>query len=466
MKRIILFLMLAISSVANAQNTLTVSGTVGDPTNPQSFEIVYISVKGLDSLGPILYFDSVLTNSNGFYTYSKTLPVNSTQGAVSINVNDCNGVATSQTFFYFPGNFNIVADIYCPVIVPCNSSFLYKVEPPSLLGYIVNFSAFSSSPNANFVWDFGDGTVGTGDFTSHIYFTSGVYTVCLTTNDTINQCSSTICDSIFVYNTNPGCLISYSAILDSTLQTASFTINGAISPSASIFWDFGDGNTSTSIAPQHTYANPGLYTVCLNIMDSANFCYSTYCGLINAGIVIIDPCSAEFSMTIKSDTLNPAGSLVSFNQLGFNFWNTVTWDFGDGTTGVGPSVFHAYASPGVYTICAYLLDTAMNCRDTVCKTVLINGPTMKVLGLFNDIYRTNLVLYPNPSNSKITIELPNFEFENMDLKVIDVLGRIVYTKQIQKQSKLELDLSDYENGVYYVELRTGNYKATEKFIKY
>lgn len=40
----------------------------------------------------------------------------------------------------------------------------------------------------------------------------------------------------------------------------------------SYFWDFGDGNTSTQVAPTHTYTTPGSYQVMLVVKDS-NSCF-------------------------------------------------------------------------------------------------------------------------------------------------------------------------------------------------
>jgi hypothetical protein len=44
-----------------------------------------------------------------------------------------------------------------------------------------------------------------------------------------------------------------------------------------ILWSFGDGTTSTDLYPTHTYAQAGLYTLCLTVGVSGTSCYSTYC---------------------------------------------------------------------------------------------------------------------------------------------------------------------------------------------
>jgi photosystem II stability/assembly factor-like uncharacterized protein len=48
----------------------------------------------------------------------------------------------------------------------------------------------------------------------------------------------------------------------------SFSAN-ASSPSFSYLWDFGDGTTSTSAAPTHTYARAGVFSVRLSVSDDA-----------------------------------------------------------------------------------------------------------------------------------------------------------------------------------------------------
>jgi hypothetical protein len=44
-----------------------------------------------------------------------------------------------------------------------------------------------------------------------------------------------------------------------------------------VFWDFGDGNTSTDPYPTHTYAQPGNYIICLTVGSPNTPCYDTYC---------------------------------------------------------------------------------------------------------------------------------------------------------------------------------------------
>ena len=65
--------------------------------------------------------------------------------------------------------------------------------------------------------------------------------------------------------------------------TVSFT-GAATDPdddALTFFWDFGDGNTSTNVSPQHTYLEQGTYTVTLTVNDG--LASDTYSTQINTG---------------------------------------------------------------------------------------------------------------------------------------------------------------------------------------
>lgn len=50
----------------------------------------------------------------------------------------------------------------------------------------------------------------------------------------------------------------------------SFTFNNVTTNGNSYYWEFGDGNTSTVLAPTHTYAGPGTYEISFVVKDTNN----------------------------------------------------------------------------------------------------------------------------------------------------------------------------------------------------
>ncbi|MDV7396615.1 PKD domain-containing protein, partial [Arthrospira platensis SPKY1] len=99
-------------------------------------------------------------------------------------------------------------------------------------------------------------------------------------------------------------------------------------------WDFGDGNTSTTANPQHTYAAPGSYQICLSV--------SSVCGdgvVCQTVEVSCAPPQAAFSFLSNQLT-------VIFNEDVANNPSAWAWDFGDGSTSNQPNPQHSYAAPG------------------------------------------------------------------------------------------------------------------------
>ncbi len=133
-------------------------------------------------------------------------------------------------------------------------------------GLTVDFSDASTTGGtiSNWLWDFGDGNTSTMQNPSHTYTAAGNYTVCLTVTDACGSDSS--CTSVTVVNCpDPVSVWSSSAnnlVVDFTdASTTANTISNWL-------WDFGDGNTSTTQNPSHTYATDGNYTVCLTVTDA------------------------------------------------------------------------------------------------------------------------------------------------------------------------------------------------------
>ncbi|TMK41825.1 MAG: PKD domain-containing protein [Actinobacteria bacterium] len=111
-------------------------------------------------------------------------------------------------------------------------------------------------------------------------------------------------------------------------------------------WNFGDGGTANTAAPQHAYARAGTYTVTLTVTDDAGLTASTH-----QTVTIADrPPLAAFSVggsarvgaTVTVDgssSSDPDGVVVAYS-----------WSFGDGASATGPTAGHRYAAAGSYRV--------------------------------------------------------------------------------------------------------------------
>ena len=91
--------------------------------------------------------------------------------------------------------------------------------------------------------------------------------------------------------------------------------------------------------------------------------------------------------------------------------------------------------------------TTGNGASDVCY--LVNGV---VAGVENQTIVTNLdfKMYPNPANDMITIENINSQ-NNADLtiQILDVSGRVILTDKLVQSNKLNINLNQFESGVYF-----------------
>jgi len=124
-----------------------------------------------------------------------------------------------------------------------------------------NLSSITSSASLNDHWQFGDGDTSTVSSPSHVYDSSGSYSVTLITTSS-QGCADTITKTISV---DPAPSVSFDAPGVCIGDAVQFTNTTSIS-SGSVTqynWSFGDGGSSTAANPSHTYDAQGTYSVTL-----------------------------------------------------------------------------------------------------------------------------------------------------------------------------------------------------------
>ncbi len=135
--------------------------------------------------------------------------------------------------------------------------------------------------------------------------------------------------------------------------SASTDIDGTI---ATYAWDFGDGSAqapSATATASHVYATPGTYTVTLTVVDNSGGTGTTT--HLATPVHVNQPPVAIFTATSNNlaATFDATGSSDPDGTIA-----TYAWDFGDGSTGVGATVNHSYATANTYTVTLTLTDNS------------------------------------------------------------------------------------------------------------
>jgi sugar lactone lactonase YvrE/PKD repeat protein len=158
---------------------------------------------------------------------------------------------------------------------------------------------------------------------------------------------------------------------------------------------------------------------------------------------------------------------------------TYDWDWGDGSpnsTTAFPS--HTYSVAGFYNICATISDangcTASFCQnDSVYRMSNSNASTIiqvvvhsGVMGVenVNEIV-SQIKIYPNPAENSITVGSGQLAV-NSQIKIIDVLGNQIKNVECRIQNgSAQIDVSNFEKGIYFIQTQSNGKVYTSKFVK-
>lgn len=184
--------------------------------------------------------------------------------------------------------------------------------------------------NSKWVWGDGDSTTLT-TFVPKVYATAGEYRVHLITY-TLTGCTDT---AYIDLNILPTPTSSFTSAQNScSNRNVSFSNTSVLATSYA--WNFGDGNSSTSASPTHTYAADGMFIVSLSINGGASTSTDTI-------YVVTTPVMSSINASY-----NPCGNGFDFSSSATGYDLTYSWSFtnnvGSGTTSTSTSASRVFAT--------------------------------------------------------------------------------------------------------------------------
>ncbi len=312
----------------------------------------------------------------------------------NVTVND---VATTSHTYTVADNYTvkhtIITDVGCKAdtafhVVAVNDPPVadFRIEAPSCVTKAVTFtdlSTVSTGAITRRTWNFGDGSASvittTADPVTHIYASTGTFTVTLVA-ETASGCASSPASHTVTVHPNP--------VVDFALPnvclpagTAQFTANATIADGTQAqfgySWDFGDGTAPVASATAtHTYTSTGPYPVSLTV-TSNNGCATT--ATKNLTTIYAEP-KAEFTVAAEACL----GNAVTFTNSSTAPGSTIVewqWDFdGDGIVDEvrtsGAPFTHTYTAAGTYNV-ILKVKSAIGCESvsadhTATHTVTVN----------------------------------------------------------------------------------------------
>ncbi len=238
-------------------------------------------------------------------------------------------------------------------------------------------------------WTFGDGSSSNELNPSHVYTQPGTYPVCLRIqkrdpNGGLTNCIREFCTTVIVQQQNFCNLVVgfVPSPVPGAIGVFHFeNTSTPLSSTDSIHWNFGDGSTSGAVSPNHTYTQPGTYTVCLLVMkrDSTGIftnCIREFCTAIT--VQLPNPCNLVANFT--ATPVGGANGTFHFENTSapLNGSDSIRWNFGDGTSSNAVSPNHTYTQPGTYNVCLRVqkrdsLGILLNCVREICHSITITA---------------------------------------------------------------------------------------------
>ncbi len=142
-------------------------------------------------------------------------------------------------------------------------------------------------------------------------------------------------------------------------------------------WSFGDGTTGSGATVTHTYSAVGSYAAALTVTDNDGLTAvatvtvtATSTNQPPTAVATATPSSGYAPLSVVLDgsgSRDPDGSIASY-----------AWNFGDGTTGSGVRVTHAYSKIGTYAAVLTITDNK-GAKATASTQIVVTGNPAKVL---------------------------------------------------------------------------------------
>ncbi len=230
----------------------------------------------------------------------------------------------------------------------------------------INFSdlSISSSLISYWLWDFGDGNISSLQNPVHQYQFTNTYDVTLIVGS--NSCTDTIVLKNYIDIIEPTAIFRENYSCDNPLKVKFENLSiGA----DNIFWDFGDGNTSTQINPIHNYSVKGVYDVTLVVSNNITGCSDKLIKSIELTLP-----QASFDYLINSnhgyeDSVGcvPKEAFLNNTSQDMSYYK-VLWS--DGYVGYG-RIDHLFENSGQFDVTMIVTDIH-GCKDSLTRNNMYN----------------------------------------------------------------------------------------------
>jgi len=350
----------------------------------------------------------------------------------SVNVQNLTNIFVNTTTNQFPNttphNPFMVSNSLCFMSSYQDGLQLYNISNPSSLVLAGYFDTYFQGGGNNNVWTGDDYD---GQWGAYPYFPSkNIFAL-----DQMNglfMLKSHLYQNPSATFTNPSIICAGNSLNVVNTSTSATSYN----------WIFSGGSPATSSLtnPTVTYNSPGIYTISLTSTNST----TTTATITKTISVISVSATASFTNASCSTCTDGVASVVP--SSGTSPY-TYTWlpSGGNASTAIN-------LAPACYTV---NIKDAINCTSS--KTLCVGFSTGIQGSIINN---SHLMVYPNPAKNNVVIEYANATF---NYAVFNNLGQLIANAK-NIQTKALLNVSEFNKGIYFIEVEIEKQKLRKKLL--
>lgn len=164
-----------------------------------------------------------------------------------------------------------------------------------------------------------------------------------------------------------------------------------------------------------------------------------------------------------SPTISPnfvcVNAPINFTDLSTNTPTAWAWQFPGATPSVSSlsNPVITFSATGFHTV-TLISTNAFGASSAYSGTVFASG----CLGLNEASNEKKILLMPNPSSGIVNVQI---EEPIKEVVVTDMNGKELIHKTVQGQSKVDVDLSEFSKGVYFIQVNGLNRVYREKIVR-
>ena len=255
-----------------------------------------------------------------------------------------------------------------------------------------------------------------------------------------------------------GFAVDWSCTFPSAPPVSSFNFSDSLSCNATIAftdlssngpvswqWDFGDGNTSISQSPIHTYANPGTYTVKLKVTNA----FGSDSLVVNNAITILD---------LSLETVNDTSCGASSFDLFVNSNSGIVQWYEDPSLQNLLDTGNNFTTPLINTTTTYYVQSEFQFNSINGGAInnliggggYFNGNQSLIFDVFESCRIISAEIYANNANI-ITFELRDENSQVIDDTVINVVSgqqRIYFNFDVSVGNNYQLGIANGNSGLF------------------